>query len=240
VAEALTYTSVIIYDAGNPKIRDFSGDNKTDIFAVHGGDGRIFMYRGNGAGQFIRGAATIGTGFADKRFIVGPGDFDGDGNEDMLACWPNGNLFLFKGNGAGGWLNGGSPDSAGSGWHNHSAVTTPGDFDQDGFPDIISRREDGHIYLYRGNGAGLWRNGNDPLKLSSGNAPDAIGEGWLNHTAIWSPADFNGDGFSDVMTRESNGQILLYRGNGTGGWQNPTRADLIGDGATWNSMNKFM
>ncbi|WP_285685724.1 FG-GAP-like repeat-containing protein [Actinoplanes sp. NBRC 103695] len=292
VAEVLTYTSVIIYDAGNPNIRDFSGDNKTDIFAVHGGDGRIFMYRGNGAGQFIRGAATVGTGFADKRFIVGPGDFDSDGNEDMLACWPNGNLFLFKGNGAGGWLNGGSPDAAGSGWHNHSAVTTPGDFDRDGFPDIISRREDGHIYLYRGNGAGLWRNGNDPLKLSTGNAPfahyarlfsagdfsgdgkpdlfavagpndpvpgklflyrgdgsngwlngnapDHIGDGWLNHTAIWSPGDFNGDGFSDVMTRESNGQILLYRGDGAGNWQNRNRADVIGDGSTWNSMNKFM
>ena len=36
-------------------------------------------------------------------------------------------------------------------------------------------------------------------------------------------ADWNGDGPADVLTIHPDGRLLLYRGNGAGGWTTGTR-----------------
>jgi hypothetical protein len=46
--------------------------------------------------------------------VFSPGDFTGDGKADVLAVKGNGELFLYRGNGAGGWASGGV--GIGSGW----------------------------------------------------------------------------------------------------------------------------
>ncbi len=45
----------------------------------------------------------VGAGFAGWRQILGAGDFDGDGYPDVLGVSPTGALWLFSGNGFGGW-----------------------------------------------------------------------------------------------------------------------------------------
>ena len=37
-------------------------------------------------------------------------------------------------------------------------------------------------------------------------------------TAIFSPGDFDGSGTPDVLARKADGKLLLYRGNGRGGF----------------------
>ena len=62
--------------------------------------------------------------------IIGSGDFSGDGNVDVLARDTAGLLWLYRGNGRGGWI---SPAlQVGNGWQSLTAVLAVGDFDGGG------------------------------------------------------------------------------------------------------------
>lgn len=64
--------------------------------------------------------------------IVGPGDFNGDGNHDVIAADPAGALWLYPGNGRAGWL---PRVQVGSGWDYMTGVVGPGDFNSNFPPD---------------------------------------------------------------------------------------------------------
>src|ERR687896_623549 len=133
-------------------------------------------------------------------------DWSGDGHADVLAVGSGERLLLYRGNGAGGWASGGV--EIGTGWGTYDALLSPGDFSGDGKPDLLVRRTDGGLLMYRGNGAGGWVTG----------AGEQIGSGWQNFTAVFSGGDFSGDGKPDVLARQPDGALLMYRGNGAGGW----------------------
>ena len=220
IADVAAYNQVVSYDAGNPAVWDFNGDQKTDILASHT-NGGLYLYRGNGAGGFQNGyGAVIGNGWDTFNTVFSPGDFTGDGNPDIIARKPNGDLLLYRGNGAGSFQNG-IGVQIGTGFNNFDLVLSPGDFTGDGNPDVITRAPNGNLYLYRGNGTGGWI---DP----SSNI--LIGTGWQNLDRIIGPGDFNGDGKVDVIGRKPDGSLHLYRGNGTGGWVDPSSDILIGTG----------
>jgi hypothetical protein len=224
IAEVSTYDQVVLYDKGNPAIRDFNGDIHSDVFGVHSNT-RLYLYRGNGAGRFqAAGGGIIGTGWDDFTAVVSPGDFTGDGFTDVIARKADGSLKLYRGNGASGWLNGKAPDSIGTGWNQFNLIFSPGDFTGDGKSDVLARKPDGSLWLYRGNGTGGWLNGT---------APEPAGTGWHNLTAVFSPGDFTGDGKPDAIGRQSDGTLQLYRGNGTGGWT----GDSTPVGSGWNQFN---
>ena len=228
IAEVSTFNQVVIYDDGNRAVRDFDGDRGTDVFAVHS-TGKLYLYRGNRAGQFKAANGIIGSGWDNFTSVVSSGDFNGDGLVDVITRKTDGTLLLYRGNGAGGWLNGGSPDTIGSGWDNHTGVIAAHDFNTDGKPDVMARKPDGTLILFRGNGTGGWLNGG---------SPDTIGSGWNNYTTFFSPGDFNGDAKPDVIARKPDGTLILFRGNGGGGWLNGTTPDKIGTG--WQGFTKLL
>ena len=201
---------------------DFSGDGHADLLAADQA-GRLLLYRGNGAGGFAAPGAQIGSGWGAFTAILPGGDFSGDGMPDVLARRADGALLMYRGNGAGGWVTG-KAEPIGSGWQSFTAVLPGGDFSGDGRPDVLARRGDGTLVMYRGDGAGGWITG----------TAEPIGTGWGPFTALASGGDFSGDGRADVLARQSDGTLLLYRGNGAGGFVAGTGEQV---GAGWNALS---
>jgi len=209
------------YPADPPR-NDFNSDGNADVIARNA-DGQLRYYRGNGKGSWVDPSTSllIGTGWNQYNLIFTPGDFNGDRMMDVIGRNAAGELRLYRGNGKGGWIDPSTSLQVGSGWNQFTSVFSPGDFDGDGFADVIARESDGGLRLYRGNGKGGW--------LGSP-AFTTIGSGWNQFNLIFSPGDFNGDGFADVIGRNAAGELRLYRGNGKGGWIDPSSNILIGTG----------
>jgi stage II sporulation protein D len=143
-------------------VGDFDGDGFSDLLARRASGGALILYAGNGVGGF-RTWRQVGGGWEIFSAVLGPGDFDGDGNVDVLARAKDGLLHLYPGNGSGGWK---PRRTIGSGWQGFTALTALGDFDGDGAADVLARTSGGTLYLYPGNGAGGWK----PRR--------AVGGGW--------------------------------------------------------------
>jgi hypothetical protein len=147
-------------------------------------------------------------------------DWSGDGKGDVLAVNGNGGLILYRGNGAGRFL---SPyPQIGSGWGSFTALFAT-DWSGDGKPDLLARKSDGGLLMYRGNARGGFATGTG----------ERIGSGWGGFTALLAPGDFSGDGNADILARKSDGSLLLYRGNGAGGFMSPY--PKVGSG--WQSLS---
>ncbi|WP_104139920.1 VCBS repeat-containing protein [Arthrobacter sp. ZGTC131] len=147
-------------------------------------------------------------------------DFNSDGRSDIVSRDASGRLWLYRGNGAGGFL---SKLQIGNGWNVMSAIVSSGDFNGDRKADIVARDTAGALWLYRGNGAnGL-----------AGRTQ--IGNGWNGLNNIVAPGDFNGDRKADLAARDASGNLFLYYGNGTGGFMGNAQI-----GVGWNAMNTIV
>jgi RHS repeat-associated protein len=122
---------------------------------------------------------------------------------------------LYAGNGTGGFT--GALTTAASLWDAESMAST-GDFDGDGFNDMIFRRTSNkYLYLARGNGHGGWLT--DPKLVEAAD--------WSGAMSLFS-ADFTGDGKPDMLYRDGYGQLFLRTNNGAGGLT--ASAPIIGYG----------
>lgn len=209
-------------EVGSAETVEISASNRANGFTGRGAfemlarrtDGTLMLYpRVGGAWESAR---TVGPGWNGFGTVLSPGDFNGDGNNDILAKDSAGNLFLYAGAGDGGFLAG---RQVGSGWNAFNSIVSPGDFNGDGNNDILARDSSGLLYLYPGNGDGGWLN------------RSVVGSGWNVVNKIITPGDFNGDHNVDLLARDTSGALRLYKGNGAGGWAGMA---VIGQG--WNGM----
>ncbi|MGN7252760.1 FG-GAP repeat domain-containing protein [Arthrobacter sp. SAFR-014] len=85
--------------------------------------------------------------------VVGPGDLTGDRKADILARDASGILWVYRGDGRGGFA---SRSSTGAGWNAMGTIAGRGDFNGDGRTDALAIDASGVLWLYKGNGAGNW------------------------------------------------------------------------------------
>lgn len=107
----------------------------------------------------------ISTEWQDTVQTVGMRDFDGDHWSDLVSVRKDGTMWVqaVEFDGRNGSMKRGQPRQIGHGWGRMDLVMSPGSVDGDALSDIVARRSDGHLYLYRNLG-GRWA---PPVKIGT-------------------------------------------------------------------------
>lgn len=184
-------------------------------------DGALMLYAGQDTMQGWKPPQLIGPGWGAYTRIIGAGDLTSDGKTELLATDAVGRLWMFWGRGDGTFPANAYPSEIGWGWNAMDKVVGPGDFDGDGYNDLLAAEPNGNLYLYP--------------KAARGWTPRVhVGQGWGVMDLLITPGDFNGDGTVDVLAKDKAGRLFLYGGNGSGGWLAPRQ---VGQG--WNVLGKI-
>ncbi|MFI6933971.1 FG-GAP repeat domain-containing protein, partial [Streptomyces sp. NPDC050287] len=122
----------------------------------------------------------------------------------------DGTLWVYPGTGKPGMETLGTRYQAGTGWKSQDAITT-GDLNNDGRTDVLSRQaSDGTLWVYPGTG----KSGMETFGTRY-----QAGRSWQTQN-FTRTGDFNGDGLTDVLTRQaSDGTLWVYPGTGKPGME---------------------
>jgi hypothetical protein len=193
---------------------DFNGDGRVDIL-WRNGSGFLTDWLANANGGFVDNSANAATGAAGSTFhVVGTGDFNGDGRADLLFRNSTGLVTDWLASANGGFTENNAHAATGAA-DNSWAVVGTGDFNGDGVDDILWRNNAGIVTDWLGipNGGFVENNANA--------ATGAADNSWT----VVGTGDFNGDGISDILWRNSSGLLTDWLGTSSGGFvENNTNA----------------
>lgn len=185
---------------------DLNGDSQPDLIGRNR-DSTYLLYAGSLAGNDgYRPAKKIGnSGWEQFKQVVSVGDFNGDGNPDLLGVRSDGQLYFYGGDGAGGYR---AAKVIGRGWNIYSGVYGVGDYNNDGTGDLLAVRPDGTLWFYAGTGriGGTDQGYARAFKVGR--------SGWNSFAQVIGPGDISGDKFVDLVGMKPDGSVWLYAGNG--------------------------
>ena len=186
----------------------FDGDEFIDVLTLSR-QGRLFYSRGGSSGLANERTEEFDTGAFPG--ALASGDYDGDGYLDVVVANRNSNdLTYLRGSKAG--L--AATDEAGEEIppipvEELPEALTNGDYDGDGFVDLaVANRDSGSVSYLRGSEDGLvarTRKGEPIPSIRVGRCPSAL-----------TSADYDGDGFPDVVVANRGTENLTYL---RGGWE---------------------
>jgi hypothetical protein len=183
---------------------DFDGDGRSDIL-WRNSDGTVTNWLGTSNGSWVGNFANANVSLTTNWSIVGVGDFNGDGHDDVL--WRNSSgtitdwLGADQGSFVGNWTN--ANLNLSTSWQ----VVGTGDFNGDGRSDILWRDANGTITDWLGTANGGFVGNFNNAAINLGNNWQVMGVG-----------DYNGDGRDDIAFRDSAGHVTNWLGTSTGGW----------------------
>jgi Ca2+-binding RTX toxin-like protein len=185
---------------------DFNGDGRSDIL-WRNVNGQMSNWLGQANGGFVQNNANAAGVVPIAWQIAGTGDFNGDGRDDILWRNVDGQLSNWLATDNGGYTPNDSNAAAfvSTSW----SVVGTGDFNGDGFDDILWRHTDGTLSNWLNNAYG-----SGGFIPNDANAARFVPTSWT----VVGTGDFNGDGRDDVLWRNSNGQVSDWLGQANGGF----------------------
>jgi secreted trypsin-like serine protease len=130
---------------------DVDGNRYPDL-EVEDSSGRLWTYGGIGDGLFSKPYANQ-TNLKAFNAVVGHGDFNNDGFQDLLAREAaTGKLYLVPGTPGNWYIRYLTPEPISGGWNGYNKLDAVGDYDGDGHPDLLARTPSGALFLHRGTG----------------------------------------------------------------------------------------
>jgi hypothetical protein len=185
-------------------VHDADGDGAGDIVSVDAA-GRLWLYPGTGRGGLdALERVPFGTGWGNMRVLA----LGSTGSEDLTLAAVRGDARLLRY----GYTQTRSAYisladtgiQVGAG----ARVVAPGDWTGDGRADLMVITSGGALLLHRGTGGG---------KFAATGAQ--IGAGWGGMVSVVGAGNWRGDGRPGLVAHErSSGRLLLYPGDGSGGF----------------------
>ncbi|MFD9633137.1 FG-GAP-like repeat-containing protein [Streptomyces violascens] len=212
-----------IRQVGSKVQDDFTSDGIADLAAIWG-DGSMHIYPGD-QDKGLAGRNTTqpgGTSWKSMKRIA-KGDFNKDGNADIMAIWGDGSLHLYRGDGNGSISAGVAVPEGGGSWGTIKQLTA-GDYTGDGVADLMAVWVDGTLHMYKGKGDGT---------VEAQRRVTVGGSTW-GSVKLLPGGDFDGDGIADLMAVWSDGTLHFYKGKGDGQFADG-KAVSVG-GSTWGSI----
>ncbi|WP_237742137.1 GH25 family lysozyme [Arthrobacter sp. CAL618] len=183
-----------------------------DVIAIDS-FGKLFNYPSTGRGS-LGTRAQIGSGWGSAKSIHQV-DWNDDGVLDILAQWNNGRLSVYYGQPAGGFQS--AIILAASGWG--GMQLSVGDWISGARPSITGVRTDGSLHYWA------------QTRSGSLAAPRQVGHGFNGMQIVMTDYDTNGT--QDLLARNGQSQLVLYKGNGDGRFA-PASRPVVGSG--WGKM----
>jgi hypothetical protein len=182
-------TSALTISSSHLRTGDFNQDGKTDLVAYdEKGSDDLYLLLSNGDGTF----QPLNEGESAGPPVVA--DFNGDGKPDVATVY-NGELVLLLGDGKGGLS--AQPPIPVDVQPYTSPELIPGDYNGDGYADILLL--DYKAILYRGNGNGTLQS---PVVYAAASSP-------LNSVTLEVAADFRNTGYTDLAGWDASSAAVL-------------------------------
>ena len=194
---------------------DFNGDSRDDIL-WRNTNGDVTNWLGTATGGFAGNVASSYNNPGAGWTIVGTGDFNGDGRDDILWRNTSGDVTNWLGQTTGNFAGSAAFNNPGAGW----SIAGTGDFNGDGRDDILWCNTNGDVTSWLGQA-----NGNFAGSATFNNP----GAGWN----VLGTGDFNGDGRDDVLWRNTNGDVTNWLGTANGGITGNAANSYNNPGAGW-------
>jgi hypothetical protein len=181
---------------------DFNGDGRDDVLMRHD-NGLLTTWSGQANGTFASNQSVAAYNLSTAWHVVGTGDINGDGRDDLVLRNDSGLLTEWLGQ-----ANGSFASNQGVAAYNLSNAWTvigTGDFNGDGRADILIRQANGVMTDWLGQANGGFASNQATATYNLTTAWHVVGTG-----------DINGDGRDDLVLRHDNGLLTEWLGQANG------------------------